>query len=169
MARQLLLTLAVKMPFTNSSNQGLSSRGQLANKIKVSRSFAQESIKKCPNKAVIQNANISSLFSMWNSHWWKWKYHVCRKCKRCLQHGSRERILPVVLWNLNHLYRSRTSGCGIKKKIIYTFCVRNTQSTISKAFWIGIRLFFDCQPEEVKKCNRFCTETKSEVYQLKLG
>lgn len=168
MAWQLLLTLAVKMPFTNSSNRGLSSRGQLANKIKVSRSFARESIKKCPNKAVIQNANISSLFSMWNSHWWKWKYHVCRKCKRCLQHGSRERILPVVLWNLNHLYSSRTSGCGIKKNNLHILCEKHTIHHF-KAFWIEIRLFFNCQPEEVKKCNRFCTENKSEVYQLKLG
>lgn len=81
------------------------------------------SINNCPNKALIQNANISSLFSMWNSHWCKWKYHVCRQCKRYLQHGSREGILPAVLRNLNHSSSSRTSGCGKKKKKSCTFSV----------------------------------------------
>lgn len=118
-----LLTPAIKMPFSNSSNQGFKPSGQLANKIKVSGSSAQVSTNKCPNKALIQNANISSLFSMWNSHWCKWKYHVWRQCKRYLQRGSREGILPAVLRNLNHSPSPRTPGCRKKKKKSCTYSV----------------------------------------------
>lgn len=63
---------------------------------------------------------------MWNSHWCKWKYHVCRQCKRNLQRGSREGILPAVLRNLNHSSSSRTPGCSKKKKMLHIFCVRIT-------------------------------------------
>lgn len=125
------------------------------------------SINKCPNKALIQNVNISSLFSMWNSHWWKWKYHVCRKCKRYLQHGSRERILPAVLQNLYHSYSSRTPGCG-KKKVARILCENHTIHHF-KTFWTGKGLFSNCQAEEVKKLDGFCMETEIEVYQVKLG
>lgn len=125
------------------------------------------SINNCPNKALIQNANISSLFSMWNSHWCKWKYHVCRQCKRYLQHGSREGILPAVLRNLNHSSSPRTSGCGKKKKkVAHILCENHTIHHL-KTFWTGIGLFFNCQAEEVKKLDGFCTVTENEVYQIK--
>lgn len=124
------------------------------------------SISKCPNKALIQNANISSLFSMWNSHWWKWKYHVCRKCKRYLQHGSRERILPAVLRNLNHSYSSRTPGCGEKKNCTYS--VWELHHPPFQNFLDWNRVIFQLPTEEVKQLSGFCMETEIEVYQKNL-
>lgn len=103
---------------------------------------------------------------MWNSHWCKWKYHVCRQCKRYLQHGSREGILPAVLWNLNHSSSSRTPACRKKKKkVAHILCENHTIHHL-KTFWTGIGLLFNCQAEEAKKLDGFCTVTENEVYQI---